>query len=164
MRVRSVYLLATGQLTGQTLVVPEADEVACTPPGCGLVDGAWPADQWRVDMQTQQVVALAPAKPDDTQEFSWEWSAEFGRWLAKPTLMRLRADKLASIDQAIARAEAGTDRALRELVLASSLPQAARARFVTIEQAVSALRAIRAQVASAATLEAIEALHLPAEA
>lgn len=114
-----------------------------------------------MDLKTAQVVRAAPAKPDDSSEFTWSWSEEFGRWLAEPTVMRARADKLAAIDQAIVRAEGGTDRALRELVLSSALPAPARARFLAIEDAVAKLRDLRARAISASTHEEIDALRLP---
>lgn len=158
MNTHSVYLLATGQLTGQTVSVPECDLKANTPVGCGLIEGRWQPERWVVDLPSGQVVPRVEPKPEESADFVWSWSEDHGRWVASPTLERLRADKLAQIDQAIVAAEGGTDRALRELVLKSDLPPAALSRMRAIDAAVAALRELRVQALQAQSPQELEAL------
>lgn len=164
MNIHSVYLLASGQLTGQTVSVPQSELEANTPPGCGLIEGRWPPERWVVDLPSGQVVPSVEPKPADTADYMWSWSDDHGRWVASPTLERLRADKLAQIDQAIMAAEGGTDRALRELVLKSDLPRAALSRMRAIDEAVAALRVLRLQALSAQSAQEVEVVLLPLSA
>lgn len=149
----SVYRLDTGALTGQTLCLPSDEAAASTPPGCGLVEGAWHHERHQVDLSTATVQPLAPVKPADTADHTWHWHEPAGRFVPAPTLQRQRLDLIALIDAAIARAEGNTDRAVRELLLASELQAPARARIEAIEAAVVQLRALR----TAALLAANEA-------
>lgn len=158
----SVFNLVTGALTGQTISVPPEALAANTPEGFGLIEGAWDSSRWRVDVSTGRLVStVSTGRPADTPDITWDWSEEAGRWVPSATLMKERADRIALVDRAIVQAEAGTDRALRDLIIAAGLPLAAVARMQSIEAAVTALRAVRQQLLDAPTLDALLAVQLP---
>jgi len=159
----SIFNLETGLLTGQTISVPP--EAANTPQGFGVVEGQWDSSTWRVDLVKRSVVRKqADGRPVDTEDIAWSWSDAAGRWVPAATLKKERADRLALLDRAITKAEAGTDRALRDLVIAAGLPLAAVVRMQVIEADVSGLRAVRQQLLDAATLEDLLAVELPGAA
>lgn len=158
----SVFNLTTGRLTGQTICVPPEGLAANTPAGFGLVEGAWDSSWWMVDVSSGQLVSTgASGRPADTPEITWDWSAEAGRWVPSATLMKERADRIAMVERAIVRAEAGTDRALRDFVIAAGLPLAAVARMQAIEAEVLGLRAVRQLLLDAETMEGLLAVELP---
>lgn len=159
----SVFILASGLLTGQTISVPPEAIEANTPPGCGLVEGAWSSALFKVDVVSGEVVPiLADGRPADTDEITWSWNRETARWEPAATLKKERGDRLVLVDRAIAKAEAGTDRALRDLVIAAGLPLAAVARMQAIEATVASLRDLRQQLLDADTIEQVLAVELPA--
>lgn len=158
----SIFNLETGLLTGQTISVPPEALSANTPQGFGVVEGQWDSSTWRVDLVNRSVVRKqADGRPVDTEDITWSWSEVAGRWVPAATLKKERADRLALLDRAITKAEAGTDRALRDLVIAAGLPLAAVVRMQVIEADVSGLRAVRQQLLDAATLEDLLAVELP---
>ena len=158
----SVFNLVTGVLTGQTISVPPDALAANTPEGFGLTQGAWDSSRWRVDLSSGQLVPTSDSgRPADTPEITWSWSDEAARWVPAATLLKERSDRLALVDRAILQAEAGTDRALRDLVIAAGLPLAAVARMQAIEASVASLRAVRQQLLDAATMEALLAVEIP---
>lgn len=161
--IHSVYSLADGRLTGQTISVPEADLQANTPPGCGLVRGMLDAAAWRVDLASGQAVAKQPEQPADTEHITWVWDEALHRHMPQMTLAGRRAQltealisALASIDQ-----RSGTDRAVRELLLASDISQAARDRIQAIEDQAMALRSLAERARSATTEAELSAIVLP---
>ena len=161
----SIFNLETGLLTGQTISVPPEALSANTPQGFGVVEGQWDSSTWRVDLVNRSVVRKqADGRPVDTEDITWSWSEAAGRWVPAATLKKERADRLALLDRAITKAEAGTDRALRDLVIAAGLPLAAVVRMQVIEADVSGLRAVRQQLLDAATLEDLLAVELPGAA
>lgn len=158
----SVFNLATGRLTGQTICVPPEALAANTPEGFGLTEGAWDSSRWMIDVSSGELVPTgASGRPADTPEITWDWSEEAGRWVPSATLMKERADRIALVERAIVQAEAGTDRALRDLIIAAGLPLASVSRMQAIEVAVTALRAVRQQLLDADTMEDLLAVELP---
>lgn len=158
----SIFSKATGRLTGQTISVPPEALAANTPEGFGVIEGAWESKSWRVDLESGALVATESAgRPADTDEITWSWSEDRGRWEPAATLTKERRDRLAVVERAILKAEAGTDRALRELVIAAGLPLAAVARMQAIETSVALLRGVRQQLLDAITIEQVKAVELP---
>lgn len=163
MNVWSVYSLADGLFTGQTISVIDSELAANTPPGCGLAAGSWAPSRWRFNASENRVEKIVSPRPEDCEDFVWRWDAQHERWDPLPTLKRVRVDRLALVDRAILQAEAGTDRALRDLVIAAGLPLAAVARMQAIEASVASLRAVRQQLLDADTIEALLAAEIPAQ-
>lgn len=160
----SVFHLSTGELTGQTISVPPEAVAANTPEGFGLVEGCWQSSRWVVDLPTGKLSPKqADSRPVDTEDIAWSWSEDAARWVPAATLKKERADRIAIVERAIVKAEAGTDRALRDLVIAAGLPLAAVIRMQAIEASVSALRALRQHLLDAVTLEEVLAVDLPLE-
>lgn len=160
----SIFDLSNGALTGQTLCVPPEALAANTPVGFGVIEGAWDSSVWKVDLASLQAVPKrSEARPDDTDQITWSWSEPDNRWIPTPTLAKERADRIAVVDRAIIKAEAGTDRALREFIIAAGLPVAAVARMQAIEAQVSALRATRQALLSADSIEEVLAVEMPLE-
>lgn len=158
----SIFSRATGRLTGQTISVPPEALAANTPEGFGVIAGAWDSKSWRVDLDSGALVATESAgRPADSDEITWDWSEALGRWAPTATLKKERGDRLALVDRAILKAESGTDRALRDMVIAAGLPLAAVARMQSIEATVAALRGVRQQLLDAITIEQVKAVELP---
>lgn len=164
--VHSVYSLADGQLTGQSISVPEAELQSNTPPGCGLVEGLLDAASWRVDLASGQAVAKQPEQPADTEHITWVWDEALHRHMPQMTLAgsraQLSAALIAELD-AIDRSS-GTDRAVRELLLTSNISEQALARIGAIEARAVAVRALMGRCTAAITLAELESIDADLQA
>jgi hypothetical protein len=110
----SIYLLSNGVFTGaQVNLVPFSAEklAACTPPGCGALEGQHDSQAVRLDLASGELVAYQPPAPADTDWQTWAWDAPTWRWVATPTTAALavqvraeRAARLAACDWVVARA------------------------------------------------------------
>lgn len=156
----SAYSLADGTFTGLTISVPAAELAANTPPGCGMLAGAFDAERWRVDLASGNAVPVVQVRPVDTVDLTWGWDETLGRYVATVTLHGARAHVLSAAALALASIDrdSGTDRAVRDLLLASSISAQARARIETIEARATAVRALVARCEQAATVEQVDAI------
>lgn len=157
------YTLADGQFTGLIISVPAAELSANTPTGCGLLAGVFDPQRWRVDIATGQVVEVVPEKPADTDHVTWAWDATLSRYLATMTVEGLRNQLMATVATVLADIDqrSGTDRAVRELLLASDISVAARARIQAIEAKAASVRALLGQAQAATTKAELESIQLP---
>lgn len=151
----SVYTLAGGLFTGQTLCVPDADLQANTPEGCGVMQGQHDPLRWRVNVSTGDLVELLPEQPQGTELLAWIWDETLTRWVASPTLEGHRQALLDQIKRALTVTDGGADRAVRELLLASDISAPARARMQAIEDRAAVLRALVLQAEAATDLAAL---------
>lgn len=143
-----------GLFTGATYSGPARLLASNTPAGCVAVPGLHDPDTKRwVD---GEVVDYVKPKPDDTALTTWELDG--GRWVPVPTLEGLRLTVLAELQSRAAAAEGGTDRALRQMVLATPGHPAAP-RMQAIEDAVTPIRAAINEASAAVTFEALEAIR-----
>lgn len=97
----------TGIFTGASFSVhpptPEA-LAANTPEGCALYEGDFDPLCHRIDLQTGELVSYQPPAPPDTLHYTYQWDGAAGRYVAAPTLARLKLDAHAGIDAAAGQA------------------------------------------------------------
>lgn len=162
----SAYTLADGQFTGVVISVPGGELQANTPAGCGMLPGVFDAQRWRVDIATGQAVAVLPQKPADTDHVTWAWDETLSRYLPTMTLEGACASVMGAVTAALASIDqsTGTDRAVRELLLASGIGAQARARIEAIEARAAAVRALAARCMQATTVEQVDAIALELQA
>lgn len=160
------YTLADGQFTGLIISVPAAELSANTPTGCGLLAGVFDPQRWRVDIATGQAVELLPEKPADTDHVTWAWDANLSRYLPTMTLQGARANVMGTVTAALASIDqtSGTDRAVRELLLASGISAQAQTRIAAIEARAAAVRALAARCMQATTVDEVDAIGLQLQA
>lgn len=97
MRTWSLYHKATGALAGRTVTCSDAELVANTPAGFGLVEGAHDHLCRRVNLVTGQVEPFVPERPEDDDQSTWDWDAQVERWLPVPTLLALQDARWSAI-------------------------------------------------------------------
>lgn len=112
MKIYHVYVLATGQFTGQAFSADGPQAVmANTPEGHGAAEGVTDWQAQRFDAESQAVVPWQPPAPADTDLQTWAWQADIARWVPSRTdaalAMAARADRdarLTACDWVITRA------------------------------------------------------------
>lgn len=158
--INSVYRLDDGLFTGQVITAPAGDLEANTPPGCGLIEGAHDPKRWRVDLTSGELQQLPPERPADTAFVQWRWDETLGRYLPAMTLEGERAQLLDTLNAALKRVDqgSGTDRAVRELLLASNVPEAAKARMREVEARAAEVRGLMVQAIQATTVSECESI------
>jgi hypothetical protein len=132
----SLYDPATGLFTGAVISVHPDQLEANTPAGFKLIDGAHDHLSKRVDVETGKVVEYQPPPPSPDHE----WNEATKRWqLTDAARAAAVADQAAR--SAIAAAEAGSDRAVREALL-QLLPKdsPARQKLQQVDDAIAAER------------------------
>lgn len=110
----SFYRLSDGVFTGaQVNLLPFSAEklAACTPTGCGALEGQHDSQAVRLDLASNELVTYQPPAPADTDWQTWAWSAQAWRWVATPTTAALAAEvraergrRLTACDWVVARA------------------------------------------------------------
>lgn len=121
--MKSLFVIATGELTGVQMLASEEMLALNTPDGCAWVDGAQDARRTVVQLVTddfgdQHAVAVprTPPRPADNAYQTWAWDDDVGDWVAQPTRLwrevRPRAERdqlLVASDWVVMRAiETGT--------------------------------------------------------
>lgn len=157
---QSIYRLADGVFTGQTITVPAGELEANTPPGCRLYPGVHDPKRWRVDLASGELLELPPERPADTEHVAWVWDAELGRYVPTMTVEGERVQLLATLNAALKRVDqdSGTDRAVRELLLASNVPEQAKQRMREVEARAADIRALIVRAGQASSLGECEAI------
>jgi hypothetical protein len=129
------YDQATGLFAARTMLASDdVDVVANTPPGLIAIEGEFDHLSQRVDVETGKVVDYQPPQPSPDHE----WNADAKRWqLTAPAQAAIEAAMQAKAT--IAVEEAGSIRALRELIL-DPTNTAARAKLQAADTAIAAVR------------------------
>lgn len=131
----SIYDLATGAIVA--CVTAERGRGAVAPPGCGVVQGRHDGRCRRVNLQTGEVEAFQPEKPDDDHE----WDAATEEWKLPQSVVFRRA-AIASAHRQIADLEARQARAIREHAIGrGGTPAQLKKRLEDIDDQITALRA-----------------------
>jgi hypothetical protein len=82
-----------------------AEDGVVPPDGCAPVFCAFdPRGSFRFDVGLSRLVALRPAPPAEDAMRTWSWDEDSRRWIAVPTLAKLKLDAHAAIDQAAGQA------------------------------------------------------------
>lgn len=168
----SMYDPATGQGFGATFTGPDWMVSSNTPPGAAAYCGTFNPECERIvlvtdDMGDQQpvVVDWVPPAPADDEWRTWSWSEQARRWTPAPTLAALKRDATAPLQRQIEAIELEQARPQRELLAAllagEPAPAQAQQRLSEIEAAIVPLRARRAAIAAATTVEALQQILNP---
>lgn len=89
----SVYKLADGVLTGQTLSLPpDMLPTLALAEGLAWVDGVHDHTRRRVDLTTGDLVEYQPPAPPADDWQTWAWDAESWQWVSAPTTAALARD------------------------------------------------------------------------
>lgn len=162
MKTYSFYDLETGLLHRDSYEGPEA--FVNVPAGHAKIEGRFDRHCQRVDVTGAEPVVIdyVPPAPADDEWQTWVWDTDARRWHATPTLARLKADRLADLQASINALEADQPRAQRDVLTAllagTQPPEAAVQRLEDIEVSIVPLRALRAAIEAAATVEELDAL------
>lgn len=168
----SMYDPATGQGLGTTFTGPDWMVAANMPPGAAAYRGVFDAACERVvlvtdDMGDQQpvIVDWVPPTPADDEWRTWSWSEQARRWTPAPTLAALQRDAIAPLQRQIEAIELEQARPQRELLAAllagQPAPVQAQQRLSEIDAAIVPLRARRAAIAAATTVDALQQILNP---
>lgn len=111
MNTYSLYDLSTGVFTGQRYTGQHLTLHLERKPGTAAVAGQFDPHTKCVDLRSGAVIDYKPARPSDSEFYTWKWDEGAQRWKSAPsalTLARLaraeRDAKLASCDWVVARA------------------------------------------------------------
>lgn len=119
MRRWTMYDLATGRLTGRTVL---SDMEPAVSAGFGILplkDGqTLRADVRRVNLSTGEIEPIQPPAPESDELRTWEWDQGAERWTEAPTAEAFKRIAAASLVRQIEAEEVLQSRALREVVLA----------------------------------------------
>lgn len=164
----TMYDPDTGLGVGPVFTGPHWMVAGNTPAGAAAYPGEFDATRQRVrlvtdDMGDQQPVLTewVPPSPAADEWQTWRWDEGAWRWLPVPTLARLKADAIANVQAAIDLHEAQQARPQRDvltaLVAGQTPPAEAVVRLQEIEAAIVPLRARRAALEAAITVDELNA-------
>lgn len=165
MSVWQFFAADTGHPTGRAFSGDEADLADNTPAGCVAVAVDHVDDAWRLDLTTHQLVDWQPPAPASDPFTDWTWSAQQRRWVGTPSFAARQANRVAEVDDLMAKAEASQQRPLGDILAAitsGATPAPADvAKLAELRAYVAAGRAARAQLVAATDDTALAAVHWP---
>lgn len=164
----SMYDPATGLGLGSTFTGPDWMVASNTPAGAAAYRGTFDPECERIslvtdDMGDQQpvVVDWVPPAPADDEWRTWSWDAQARRWVSASTLAALKRDAVVPLQREIEAVEIEQARPQRELLAAllagQQPPPEAVQRLQAIEAAIVPLRARRAAIEAATTVDELDA-------
>lgn len=159
----SFYALGTGEFTGKQISTNDETLVSAnTPSGCGVKEGTFNRNCWKVSLATNVVEAKDPVPPASTDYWTWVWNAESEEWDQVPTLLMLKANRVSQVDGDLLKLEAQQGRPIREINVALAagepVPTVAQDRLDAIEAKAVELRGVRATLLACTTKAELDAI------
>lgn len=110
--MHSLYVLASGELTGFRLAGSQEDRDANTPAGHGWIEGAFDSRCFVVEQHVDdfgdafpRAAPRTPPRPSDNAYQTWAWDDAAGDWVAQPTSAWRAAQVRAQRDRLLAASD-----------------------------------------------------------
>lgn len=153
----SYFDLGAGHFCGVVFSGPPEQVPEQCPPGCYWMIGAFDPLSQRVNLETGAVEDYQPERPADTALVEHHWLER--RWVPVPTLEGVRAQITHKLQRLAVGVEAGTDRWVREQVIADATSPA-YGRMQAIETELAPIRKAIQSASKASTKEQLAAILL----
>lgn len=166
----SAYIVDTGEITGKRILCGPELLALNTAPGEAWLLGEVDHRGQRVELRPDDfgnavvpvVVAWQPDKPAVSEYADWAWDETRREWLYVATLAALKVQRSAPVIEQLAAIDVKLIRPAGEITQAMALgeavPAAAALRLTTLNADKAALRQFLAQISSATTAAALDAL------